>query len=543
MLNLKLVFFAALERMKILTLSAMHRLQHTSPELILYTGMAYTLLCLTLTGEGGFFSGDSAIKFLLTRQFASGVLHPDLRLPADELTRSLWKMGFYPFSEPFVYALGGKYFINVPPFFSAITALPYATLGRRGLYVVPLLSLWLTWMVFVRTARRVSIDEKSISIALFALIFASPLTLYGTLYWEHTIGVLLAFCGLSLLATATPSRAFWMSLAAGGLLGCSIWFRSEMYVLNALVLGIAGVAYLRGSRAVQLIPLAVGMLFGVAVLLVFNVHVYGVITGLHAVQVLGQMETSRAENAIRVYGSIVPLLFLFFPVMLPIVWLASRATNRRANSSASSAVWSVGWFSMLAIALFPIGVALVAPSMSTGGDGGRQWGPRFLLILVPLSSMLFAVKLSEIAAWAEGPRRRAEFFVAGAILVGLVLNSMAAPLRVAWSSLPVSALLAKVREPSLYERLQSDRGDIVVFADWWGPQALIGIETSKKVFLATDTAALARLGAILLDRGITSFHYVAYKPTSFDLPLANGRLHVIAGRGTPLALSEARLER
>jgi len=502
--------------------------------LILIAGMLFSLLLVGLFPEGTFFTGDSSIKFLLTRQIADGVFATDLRLEADHLTKSLWRDGFYPYAPPFVYALGDKYYINIPIFFSALTALPYRLMGWHGLYVVPTLSLWSVWFLFVRAARRLSIDENSIAVGLFGLIFASPLTIYGSLYWEHTVGVALAFCGLSILLT-TAQKGYWVTLAAGALLGSSVWFRSEMYVLNALVLCLAGCASFLGWRLVAFVPLAIGGAAALAVLLAFNQFAYGIITGLHALQIIEPMEISRAENAARVLMSLVRLLFGFFPLMLPIIGIVLLVLRKfKTETSVDKAL--VNKAVLLILALFPIGVAFVAPTVAdgAGGDGGLQWGPRFLLILIPLSCLLLAVNWRQASEWPMPLRRWAQGCVAVALLAGFVLNSGIAPWRVAKRMAPL---------PPIVERLRADPAEVVIFADWWGPQALVGLTKGKKVFLAMEPAGLARLSSSLLENGVDRFLYVSFQPKSFDLPLQNGNLKVVAGVGFPLAISEATLRK
>jgi hypothetical protein len=502
---------------------------------VFVAGIAFTLIMIALTRENTFFSGDGSIKFLLARQISEGVFSPALRLQADDLTATLWRQGFYPYSPPFVYLIGTEYFINIPIFFSAVTALPYKLLGWHGLYVVPTVSLWITWLVFVRTSRLLSIDETSTSVGLFALIFAAPLTLYGSLYWEHTIGVALAFCGLSILLAPSSTRGFWMTLAAGLALGSSIWFRSEMYVLNAIVLGLAGIAFLLGRRDVRPIPLAIGMATGLAVLLAFNQIAYGIVTGLHALQIIEPMQIGRAENATRVFLSMALLLCLTFPLIIPVFGANLPVTeDTKAQLSADAA--RAGNLILLMLLLFPIGVSFIAPSVAdgAGGDGGLQWGPRFLLILIPLSCLLLAIGWQRIRVWPTKQRKWAQACVVMALLAGVAVNVGIGPWRVAKRVAPIAQTL---------DLLRSDPSEIVVFEDWWGPQALVGLTNSKKMFLVKDPAALAQLSSTLRENGVTRFLYVAHQPKSLDVPLPNGSLKIVAGVGFPLAISEAILQK
>ena len=488
-------------------------------------GVAFSLILLSLTREDAFFSGDSGVKFLLTRQFADGELHPDLRLPADAWANALWRDGFYPYAPPFVYALVEKHFINVPVFFSAITAIPYRLIGWRGLYVVPVVSLWITWILFVGTCRRLRVHETTIALTLFALIFASPLTLYGALYWEHTIGVALAFGGLRFVVATAPDREFRAALWAGTLLGVSVWFRSEMYALIAVVFVLVALAPWLRLGSIRGSPLVIGVALFVGVLLAFNQFAYGSLVGMHAIQVLESASvTGRAENAGRVLVIFARLLVKYFPLILPAVGLGVITSRRpRAVSGVDRALVSrrVLWMS----ALFPLGVALVAPNLQSGGDGGLQWGPRFLLVLIPLLCLLVAIGWEATRAWPTLWRASAQSCIVVAIVAGSVLNGWLGPRTIAQDfALSLPAL----------ERLRSDPAEVVVFGEWWMPQKMAGITAAKQTFLAADTDALGRLSSALLERGVTRFLYVSHEPKSLELPLDRGTLHIVAGQGSNL---------
>jgi hypothetical protein len=498
--------------------------------LVFSAGVAFSLILLSFTREDSFFSGDGGVKFLLTRQFANGELHPDLRLPADAWAKALWRDGFYPYAPPFVYALGKKHFINTPVFFSAITAIPYRLIGWRGLYVVPVVSLWITWILFVGTCRRLQVRDTTVALALFALIFASPLTLYGALYWEHTIGVALAFGGLSFVIATPPAREFRAALSAGTLLGVSVWFRSEMYALIAVVLVLVALAPWLRLGSIRRLPLAIGVALAVGVLLAFNQFTYGNLVGMHAIQVLESAPaTGRAENAGKVFVIITWLLIKYFPLVLPAVGLAVMASWRpRAVSGVDRTLISrrVLWTS----AFFPLGVALIAPNLGTGGDGGLQWGPRFLLVLIPLLCLLVAIGWEATRAWQTLWRASAQSCIVVTIVTGAVLNGWLGPRTIAQKF----ALW-----PTPLERLRSDPAEVVVFGKWWMPQHMAGITAAKQTFLAADTDALGRLSSALLARGVTRFLYVSYEPKSLELPLDRGTLHIVADQGsnlTPTAL-------
>jgi hypothetical protein len=389
--------------------------------------------------------------------------------------------------------------------------------------------------VFVGACRRLQVHDTNVSLALFALIFASPLTLYGVLYWEHTIGVALAFGGLCFVITTPPTRGFWTALSAGILLGVSVWFRSEMYAMIAGVLVLVSVAPWLRLGSILRFPLVSGLALAVGTLLTFNELTYGNLFGMHAMQVLETTTAmDRAKNAGKVFYIITRLLIDYFPLTLPAVGLAVIISRRtRGVSSVDRTLISrrVLWIS----ALFPFGVALIAPNLQTGGDGGLQWGPRFLLVLIPLLCLLVAMGWEATRAWPTLWRASAQSCVVVTIIAGLVLNGWLGPRRIARSfDLSVPAL----------ERLRSDPAEVVVFAEWGGAQLMAGITSTKQTFLAADADALSRLSLAFLARGVTRFLYVSVEPKSLELHLKRGTLHITADQGqiTLLAINEATLQ-
>src|SRR6185436_4287470 len=116
----------------------------------------------------------------------------------------------------------------------ALSAIFRRLLGYRGLYVIPLAATWLLWWRFKRACADQAIAP---GLAAGLLAFASPITLYSALFWDHTFALVLAFEGTRLLllrrggAAPGPGAA----AAAGALVGVSGWFREELFFWGGLL--------------------------------------------------------------------------------------------------------------------------------------------------------------------------------------------------------------------------------------------------------------------------------------------------------------------
>jgi hypothetical protein len=485
------------------------RLHSRYSVLVLAAGFLFSLFTAARNVDEVFYSGDGGVKFLLTRQLARGDLHPDLRLPAAPWVSALWDQGFYPYRPPFMYASAGKRFINVPIYFSALTSVPYRWLGARGLYVVPTLALWLTWVMFVWACRRLDTPEPTLALGLFTLIFASPLTLYGALYWEHTLGVALGFGGLCALISSR-SRGCTARLFAGLLLGLSVWFRSELFAL----VGVSLLLVLLARDRFRWLALFAGCAAAVGLLLGLNQVFYGDWRGMHAIQVL-QTDASvldRALNALEVYRRTGWKLLEFFPPLVPCIALAMFAARRGARTSPPDASL-VARGGVLFCVLFPVTVALIVPSVKTGGDGGLQWGPRFLILMIPVLCLLGCVGWPLTAGWPRVWRRAALAVIAAAVGVGVFQNSWRGPGELD-DHLAGRAIALRA--------LRADPTQVVVFGTWWAAQEMSSLAADRPIFLALDDQELTRLARGLLANGVRRFLFVVPPPDSFDLAPVNG---------------------
>lgn len=364
------------------------------PGLVFLSGVTFSLYLQTCIPGEVFTVGDAGLKALLTRQLSGGTLHFDLRLPAEPWVHELWDYGLYPFESPNVTLVAGKRFIAFPFTFPLVSAPSYRVFGFRGLYLLPLASTWLVWFSFWWACRGLRLGAAITAAALGALIFSSPLTFYSATFWEHTLAVALAFHGLA-LALASPAGRLLSpraSFAAGALIGASGSFREELLCLVGFMAALCVAAPWLTAKGLACLsvrrwPFLSGLLLVPALFFAANRLVYGHPLGVHALGALKSFSWTRWDVAIDVLTSQLASLAYYFPALLvPLLGLPLLAAP-----GGRAAVRRVLPFLFLAVC-FSLAVPLL---LRTGG--GRQWGPRFLLVTIPLLALACGFTLKRIA--------------------------------------------------------------------------------------------------------------------------------------------------
>ncbi len=512
------------------------------PVATLLASVAFSLAVASTAHEDVFYSGDGGVKFALARQFAKGELRPDLRLPAEPWVADLWAQGLYPFEPPFAYEIDGRHFVKDPVFFPLVTAPLLAALGWRGLYVLPLVSLWAVWVVFVLLARRLGIGPGTSSIALAAMAFASPLTPYGAMYWEHTLAVALAFGGIALLLADEDAPA-WRCVAGGALVALSAWFRSEHYCLVA-VLALLAAASRPLGLGLRRVPLVVAALVvPMAALLAVNVAIYGHPLGAHAFQITQPLGLAvRLTNAVATAGRLLRLLAEYFPLAIPAIAIAVAIIARREPEDRqrreTTAARLLAWITLLYVALLP----LILPRPETGGDGGKQWGPRFLLVTIPLLCTLTALSAPRLAALRSRALRAAgAAALAAALAIGAYRN--------AWAGTSDLERDYAGRMRPLLEFLRSDPSRVIAASEQFAAQEMIALTDDRRFFFVKSAEDLERLAAASLRNGQERFLLLSDQTTQGEGPIqADGDVFFLSIRpmaryGWRLVAHEVRVSR
>jgi hypothetical protein len=482
-----------------------------APWIVLAAGAAFTAYLLTLPRPGVFYSGDAGLKSLLVEQFARGDLHPDLRLEGAPWVEELWTEGAYPFQPPFVYAEGERRFAAFPLPFLYLTAPATAALGWRGLYLWPALGVVAVWLALIRLCNRLGLGPTWTAVALLAVV-ASPLTIYAAMFWEHTPGVALAFGGLGLLAAPAPRSERWNGLVAGLLVGAAVWFRSELVWLAAVATALLPVAPRLGVPLRGRVAFVAGVAAAGALLLGWNVLAYGSPLGMHARQVV---EGADLAGRAREIAWVIPRLLRNLAAHGPVVLLAALAAaaalaTRRGQDGAPG---QVRFWAGLGLA-FLVGVAIVLPRLASGADGGKQFGPRYLLVLFPVAAVVLAVSAKALFDAAATPWR-----VAIALAVGIAVGASVRVNLIAGARDLADDYAHRVAP--ILDAVRADPARVLVASDQYVSQELASQLGAKQVLLAGSAPELARLLPALWAHGEGRFLFgTVEQPLEGDLRVA-----------------------
>ena len=275
------------------------------PWVIILAGIFFSLYLVSLIPNDVYFSGDGALKALVAQQWGTGQFRFDLVQSTEPWVRQLWQDGLYPYEEPFVYQVADKYHITFPFTFSLVTAPFYALWGYRGLYVIPLVSTWVIWLTCYWACQRLKFNAWRTSVTLLIVIFASNLTLYSAMYWEHTLAVCLCFLGMvPLLIPGNQAKlSVKTAILSGVCVGLSAWVRSEFLGAIATLVFVVYLAavldrvkgkfifkaidsnyftYLAKRKEIFVASMAVT----VGLFFICNKIIYGHFLGIHALQIV-----------------------------------------------------------------------------------------------------------------------------------------------------------------------------------------------------------------------------------------------------------------
>lgn len=541
------------------------------PGIIFLLGIMLTLWLKIFVSDGVFFSSDAGLKALLSQQIAEqikSVSFPlDMALTLKQGTidwvAESWRQGLQPIVPPFAYELRDQLFIAFPFIFPLVTAPFYALFGESGLYIVPILALWMIWGRFWQIGLRAGWDAASLSLGLFALIFAAPLSLYGSTYWEHTLAAALAFWGITALlyprhaATLFPYLTGTRLLLSGVLIGLSVWFRPEFLcvAIAVFLLTCCGWLFHQWRLMTPLSGVDVFVFTGsaictVGVFLALNYGVYGHPLGLHGLQIVDNVAaTISLPQAKAGYGQMLLGLWRYFPIAALVFAAAlcspefkrsSLKTTNRFRGFKTPNVEEIGIISPAqhepqpgrAILFICFWVALLVPLLMSAGIGGRQWGPRLYLILMPLLSIVLAEQL-RVGFFQDWARRLMLIGTAIAMAFGIHMNTLNGAFNLyqdpATRSTSLWANYVSV-EPALTSLRAQPSPWIATNTQFVAHQFWSALP--DKTFFRTQTSdALKQLADTLAEQEESAFTYVC--AASQNCPLASelsGELTLESGR-------------
>jgi hypothetical protein len=361
--------------------------------LVLLLSAGYLAFLACSIHEGIFYAGDEGIKSLVTKQIAEGYGFKYLHLPQPAWVQAIWKAGFIPLRPPWFYGTPEGYIAAFPPAFQLISAWLYAKWGTVGLYFIPMAStgVLLGWLVVL--LKRCGIRPMFIALAVFILVFCSPLALYGVMFWEHLPAVLLLFAGLSFIVR--PPKKIWAAAALGMVSGLAVFLRPEALMMNFLYAVAVVILYLRDRRLSgdkqffgdRIIPIAFlgGLVLPVLAFFTFNIVEYGSVLGIHGRQVFEDkypdthMSLQHGLENLWWNNYISTSHFLFTLFLIPLI-IRAIVTRERTDPRPMLLAGIVVSFSLMTPWLLP-------------NSGVVQWGARYFLGIIPVT--LVALFLAE----------------------------------------------------------------------------------------------------------------------------------------------------
>jgi hypothetical protein len=525
----------------------------------------YTVAILVIP-EGAFWSPDEGAKFIQLESLGwRGGFAYEIPYAAKELDPGfeLYPARCAPVPlYPVPLGADGAQF-HWPMAFPLLSRVPLAVFGLRGLYVVPLLSGWLTALAAGQLMRAWSDRLSPAAILLVGL--ATPVCFFSLTYWEHTLTTFLALAALCAVArrSTVDARSLWLPAL---LLTASVLLRVEMLAFAGALLAAAwrltdmprARPQGRGRSWIAVSALAVLALLAAVPQrqLAYFTHLPEALRGNLAK--LPHLHGALAAVFVDAPGNQAPIVgwlarrLAFVAFLAPIVsvfirsaWIEGAvllaALVGTFDFSLSLAIrepylslhgfLAVSPFLVFAVYALPpalrerqrsqlviagtgvlyavLGFAAIL-TFKFGGDGsyatGLEWGNRGLLTLYPIATVLALAALQAYWRSTRPPllKGAVSLTVAVLMLLGVLLEA-----RGVWL-LYESRQLAASWEVAL-------RGPLPVVTDaWWLPADLAPFFTTHPMMCVKKPSALGSWLDGAQAHGVEGFTYASFHPVETD---------------------------
>jgi hypothetical protein len=184
-------------------------------------------------------------------------------------------------------------------------------------------------------------------------------------------------------------------------------------------------------------------------------------------------------------------------LILTIIWLSFLGNLELTLNTQMIAIYLISL-------LFMIGVSvLVDIAPDEINVGGKQWGPRYFLILVPVISLLAVEQFQSIQEiHSQGREYLSIFTIIFLLILGIYKN-------IYLGTLDFSKKYQKIAPAIQILREKTDK--FVAFSHQHAAQVLEApLKGEKLIFRVEDSQALLKLGTALVKQGETKFIYVCY---------------------------------
>jgi hypothetical protein len=488
----------------------------------------------------GFATGDGSVKLWQVQGILrTGDLNAPLAYPGAVYDPD---HQYAPFVEPWAFWKDGKFYTEyTSPFIWASVPL-YALLGHAGLMIWPwlcgmllvVMSAWLAW--------RVRPDRSAMLVPL--IVGLSPVLVYSLEFWEHTPGAALAVFALVgvVKALASRRRAWWL-MASGAAIGLGLTMRAELYVYPIAIVG--GLLFIRS--ALPLIRsigwLAVGGLITAGPWWLYQLITWGSPFGprlqqnvpvLGGTEMLARLGDTTGRNWAMVWPADGSLVLVVLVAALLIIALLNLALRHKLLWLPDVAFW-MGIIILMVLAVllvgqlaegqrpddllttFPIVLLFLLPAprrtaLPTTNDqrpttiirfltvvplafiilvilvspfhGGIQWGPRFLLPIIPPLTVVVIDRLANL--WGA-IKRSARIGLATALIVLIAVGSYSTWLGVKFMQ------EAQTASEFMSEVIRQSPEKVVVSDAWFLPQGAPYVFGDKIWLMAEDETKMFQL--------------------------------------------------
>lgn len=419
--------------------------------LLVYVGIAWFVF-----PPQAFFTPDEGAKLLQLQslRWENGHLGYDIIYPGRDLDPDLQFAQSDP-SRGFIRVRDNKLYFQRLPVFPLLVLPFFHWFGFRGLYLLPAVGGAVSGVLALQLLER---DERRFGMWML-IAFGSPVFIYATIFWEHTLATGLGLFGTWLafrigpIARAAPPHKIVGWLLVGAVLGICVYIRLEMLIF-ALALLLACWCIVRGSRWG---PVWAGLSFGLALLpyrplhgMMFGGHqmpghadylfypfhylasaqwravpdlligppiegaiytgwlgvlwaIAAVIVVVHSLSATDSLALRRMQLTGLAITAVVGAVFLFdgnfyhsaHGLLFTTPWALLGLSRARE-------VWRCGsWRARVVVLTTALGLVGYAAAMvglrGAPPQGGSEWGARFFMPFYPL--------LALIAAWDLGARR------------------------------------------------------------------------------------------------------------------------------------------
>ena len=462
------------------------------PFVVLGLAICFLIVLISTIKEDVFYSGDAGLKFLMVKQVARGGSATSINLYAPLWVKQIWSQGFYPFKEPFVYGYPKSSTVSFPPAFQWLTSWLFKWFGFKGIYIIPILSIVTLWSWFILLMQKIKLRPLIISLSFIMFSFCSPLTIYGAFYWEHSLAVLLFFGAIAFVVTQKVSLS--QAILFGLMAGTSVWFRPEMLLLCLLF---STVIFFGSKKNNVKSGFLIAMFTCITAFLIFNNCLYDNILGAHSYQLSpsGSMGKYLGEKFI-ILLHLNARLMIYFPLIVLIFTLPLILK------------YHLIYFSSLAkqLTVTAILFLLIAPFLLPNA-GGKQWGPRYFLPVVPLAITIICLVIKDTVK----VKRWVWITIVCVMIYSLYLNVYRA-----YRDLHDD--YAYRVKPGM-DFLRKRSAEVLVVQNQFIAQEFAVLAESRNIFLSEEQQSFTRLQEMLQSHHISRIIYIAHDPGFERMPI------------------------